>query len=77
MPFNSGNLKKYNDAIGLGSEIAAAMIVPVLIGYYIDQHFHISPWGILGGILFGFLGTFNAIYKVMIRGKKKDDQGDE
>jgi F0F1-type ATP synthase assembly protein I len=77
MLFDPGNLRKYNEYIGLGAEIAAAMIVPLLIGTYIDKRFNTSPWGSLIGVLLGFLGVFNAIYKVVIRANKRDDDKGE
>ncbi len=62
--------------MSLGSEIAAAMIVPLLVGVYLDKHYNTNPWGVIGGIIIGFLGVFNAVYRVMIRANKKksDDQ---
>lgn len=70
------NINKYNEYLSLGAEIAAAMIVPLLVGTYIDKHYNTKPWGSLIGVLFGFLGVFNAIYKIAIRSKnKRDDEG--
>ena len=62
--------------MSLGSEIAAAMIVPLLIGVYLDKHYNTSPWGVIGGTIIGFLGVFNAVYRVVIRANNKnsDDQ---
>lgn len=70
------NLRKYSEFIGLGSEIAAAMIVPLLIGVYLDKHYNTEPWGVAVGIIIGFLGVFNAIYRVVIKANrnKSDDK---
>ncbi len=52
--------------LGLGAEIAVALAIPILAGYYADVYFDSSPIGILAGILVGlvllFL-TFMRIYK--------------
>lgn len=76
-----GDLQKYNEFVALGSEIAASMVVPLLIGWYIDEHFKTKPWGILAGILFSFLGLFYNIYKLTVQSKdinqKKDGSEEE
>ena len=72
-----GDLQKYNDVIALGSEIAASMVVPLLIGWYIDEHYNTKPWGILAGIIFSFLGLFYTIYKITVQSKDANHKGDE
>lgn len=67
MFIDPGNLRKYSEYLGLGAEIAAAMIVPLLIGYGIDKKFKTTPWGIIIGALFGFLGIFSIIYKLVVQ----------
>jgi F0F1-type ATP synthase assembly protein I len=56
--------------LGLGVEIAVALAIPILAGYYADVYFQTSPIGILAGIALGlvllFL-TFLRIYKNMIK----------
>ena len=58
--------------LGLGVEIAVALAIPILAGYYIDLYVNTSPFGILGGIILGlvllFL-TFMRIYKNTIKDK--------
>jgi len=41
---------------GLGFDFAAAMLVFVLVGYWIDGHFECSPWGVLIGAVLGLVG---------------------
>lgn len=71
------DFRKYNEYIALGSEIAASMVVPLLIGWYVDEHFHTEPWGILVGILFSFLGVFNIIYKLTVQSKNTKSKRDD
>lgn len=47
--------KKYREYLGLGAEIAFTLTVPMLLGYFADRYFEISPWGILSGILLGMV----------------------
>ncbi|HBQ58279.1 MAG TPA: hypothetical protein DD671_01265, partial [Balneolaceae bacterium] len=42
--------KKYRQYIGLGAEIAASLLVPILLGYLLDRHFQTSPIFILTGV---------------------------
>jgi len=46
--------------IGLGAEIAASLLIPILVGYVLDDFFQTSPVFILIGIVgamlsFGFM----------------------
>ena len=73
------NLQKYNDFIALGSEIAASMVAPLLIGWYVDLHFNTNPWGIIIGVIFSFLGLFYNIYKLTVQSSntnKRDENED-
>ena len=50
--------------IGLGSEIAASLAIPLFIGYWCDQSFGTDPWGILIGIFLGLALLFYSFYKM-------------
>jgi ATP synthase protein I len=41
---------------GIGLELAGATAGLALVGYWIDQRFGTSPWGILGGVVIGLGG---------------------
>ncbi|MDO4558381.1 MAG: AtpZ/AtpI family protein [Planctomycetia bacterium] len=45
----AGAMRWVHRVTGLGSEI----IVPTLIGWYVDERFHTRPWGIVGGAMLG------------------------
>jgi len=48
--------KKYRQYIGLGAEIAASLLVPILLGYLLDRHFQTSPIFILTGVFGAMVG---------------------
>lgn len=73
---NPDNFRKYNEYISLGAEIAGSMVVPLLIGSYVDDHFHTQPWGIVIGIIGGFLGVSITLYKITVQSKNKRDDND-
>jgi F0F1-type ATP synthase assembly protein I len=40
----------------MGFDFAAALLVFVLLGFWIDGHFGFSPWGVLIGAALGLIG---------------------
>lgn len=48
---------------GMGFEFAASLVVFMLVGYWVDYHWHIqSHWGTLIGTLLGLIGgTYNFV----------------
>lgn len=47
---------------GMGISIAAAMIVPLILGVLVDSFLHTSPFGVLVGLLAGI--TFSCYVAV-------------
>ncbi len=64
---HSNNLAKYGAYLALGAQIAASMIVPVVIGIYIDKQWNFSPWGVIIGALLGFGGMISIVIKLAHR----------
>ncbi|MEX0929505.1 MAG: AtpZ/AtpI family protein [Balneolales bacterium] len=60
--------------LGLGFQIAGTMIVPVLIGIFIDKQFETTPFGVIAGSLLGFVGLFAFIYKLAIELQNSNDK---
>ena len=59
-------LHKVGQLLTLGIQIAATMLVPVLIGIYLDRTYDWTPWGVLIGMVVGFGGFFSLIWKLFI-----------
>jgi ATP synthase protein I len=57
-------LNKYAKYMSLGIELAGAMVIPLLGGYYGDKYFDTRPVLTLIGAFLGFTGVFWNIYKV-------------
>ncbi len=76
------NLTKYAEYIALGTNIAASMIVPVVIGIYVDKRWNLSPWGVIIGALCGFGALISIVMKLAAKTgrteykKKKNSSGD-
>jgi ATP synthase protein I len=58
----SSGLSGLGQAMRIGSEFVAGVIVGAVIGYTIDRLFGTSPWGMIVFLLLGFAaGTLNVI----------------
>jgi F0F1-type ATP synthase assembly protein I len=40
----------------LGVELAAALVGFALLGYWIDRHYGVGPWGLVVGLCLGLVG---------------------
>lgn len=70
MPKNDNPQKgiaQYAHLLSLGIEMAGAMVVPILAGYYAETHFpSLNPFGIVLGAIFGFISSTWLVYKRVI-----------
>lgn len=61
---NRPNLAEYGEYLGLGIQIAASLLVPLLAGIWLDNKFDFFPWMTVGGALFGIVSIFAIIFKI-------------
>lgn len=62
--------------IGLGSQIAATLVIYVLIGYALDAWLGTEPWLLLAGSILGIAAVFVQIFRAAAElNKKKDRDG--
>ncbi|MFU8812254.1 MAG: AtpZ/AtpI family protein [Balneolaceae bacterium] len=57
MIFKPGELDTIKHFLSAGMEIATALCVPVLGGYWLDQRFETSPWLFVAGLVLGLILT--------------------
>jgi ATP synthase protein I len=48
---------------GLGLEMGVAVGIGVFAGWWLDERFGSTPWGMLGGVLLGFAAAVWMIYR--------------
>ncbi len=48
------NMTGISQAMRMGAEFVAAMLVGAALGYFFDRLLGTSPWGLIGFVLFGF-----------------------
>jgi F0F1-type ATP synthase assembly protein I len=68
---NSPKFKKYLPYLSLGSELAVALTLPILGGYWLDQRFEVAPWGLLCGIILGLVLMVSIFIRVIRDVSKK------
>lgn len=61
----------YIEYVSLGGEIAAALLIPVLLGYWLDGYFGLSPWLLLAGCIVGIINIFILIFRLSDRLNKE------
>lgn len=66
--------KRYTEYLGLGAEIAASLLIPIMVGYYLDDYFGTSPLILLVGVLGAMIGFGLMIYRISIKLDSDDDQ---
>ena len=72
--------EKYLKYSGLGFELAGSVAVFCLIGYFVDQHWGISPIGIITGAVIGIIGGMYLLIKeafLMDKALQTKDRTDE
>lgn len=58
------SLAGYGEYLGLGIQIAASMVLPLLGGVWLDARFETSPWFTLAGAIFGIFSIFGIVLKL-------------
>jgi F0F1-type ATP synthase assembly protein I len=56
--------EEYAKYLGLGAEIAALLVIPILGGFLIDNFFNTTPFGIIIGSIAGLTGFFMLVLKL-------------
>lgn len=62
----AGEIRKIAPYLTLGIQIMLTLVVPILAGVLIDRYFDSTPWGIIIGIILGFGGFFNLLWRTFV-----------
>ena len=76
-PRKSGGLRdlaKAESMVQIALAVPAGCFVGLLVGAWLDRHFH-QHWIVVVGMLLGAAGGFVQIFQVATRPPKKDDKG--
>ena len=61
-------------ALRLGTEMVAATMIGVLMGYAMDHFFNTRPWGILAGVIFGGAAGCLSVYRTAMATQVDEDK---
>lgn len=62
---SKGNLREYGKYLQFGIQLALTMVVPVLVGFWLDDRLGTFPWLLITGVVFGMLSAGWTIYKLV------------
>jgi ATP synthase protein I len=62
-------------ALRMGTDFTAALVVGVVLGYWIDRWLHTKPFGIIIFLFLGFAAGFMNIYRAQTRKTDDTDKG--
>jgi len=65
-------MRQVGPYLGLGTQLAATIVLMFFLGYYLDKFFGSYPWlSVLLALFGGFAGVYNFIITVLKLNKKK------
>ena len=68
------SLREIAPLLGLGMQFAMTIVLCVGLGYWVDSHYGVKPWGTLGGGVFGIAAGFYHFLKTVLRHDGKGDK---
>ena len=69
--------KTYGTARRLGTDFVSAVIVGLVLGYWIDRFFETTPIFLIIFLILGALAGFRNVYKYATKVISKDNNGDD
>ena len=68
------NFSALMGVLSTGITSGVCLVIGLGIGYQADIYFNIAPWGIVGGVIFGFAAGFLETYNQIVKGMAKLDR---
>ena len=72
LPGYGSQINRYARYLALGSQIAASMLIPVFLGWWMDTRFETEPWFMLLGIVLGMVMLITTLYKLIAEIKTRE-----
>jgi F0F1-type ATP synthase assembly protein I len=61
---NDDFIANYGTYLNRGLQIAGALVLPIIIGHWLDLYLKTSPWLLFAGCLLGFIAAGIVIYRI-------------
>jgi ATP synthase protein I len=58
------------------SQVGMEMVAPIAVGLFLDNRYGWSPWGVVVGVLLGFVGGLYHLLVMLKRFEKNDSDRD-
>ena len=58
------------------AQIGIEMVIPAIVGYYVDEWLSTTPWIMIAGAVFGFAGSLIHLFAIL-RQKERDEASDK
>jgi F0F1-type ATP synthase assembly protein I len=71
MPLGSPDIKKLGYYITL-AQVGMEMVIPIGIGVALDYYLKWTPWGVVGGAVFGLVGGIAHLVNLMNQENQSD-----
>lgn len=68
-----GSFREYSPYLTLGFQLAAAVVVFLLIGVWLDDRWNTSPWLKLAGLFLGTVGGFIKFFTTVSKLERKEE----
>lgn len=77
MPLSSGSRPGSMRYAAFGTELAGGVILPIILGLYVDRTWGYTPWGLLAGVAIGILFAVLSLTKLVIRVQRENKEQDQ
>ncbi|MEX2117476.1 MAG: AtpZ/AtpI family protein [Bacteroidota bacterium] len=67
------SLREYSPYLTLGFQLAASVVVFLLLGVWLDAQWNTSPWLMLTGLVLGTTGGFIKFFTTVSKLERKDE----
>lgn len=62
-------------ALSITWQLALVVVVPIVGGYALDQHYHKSPWLTIVGLAIAVIGVFGVLHRIVTEAGQRSGYG--
>ncbi|WP_428386824.1 AtpZ/AtpI family protein [Mucisphaera sp.] len=77
MPLSTGSGSAATRYAAFGMELAGGVVVPIVIGLYVDHAWGTTPWGLLAGVAIGVISGGLSLTKLVVRVQRDNRRSEQ